>query len=315
MRRSNINCQFLHISIQKRMNWQTVSFDWNQARAFLVTAEEGTLSAAARALGLTQPTLGRQVAALEDELGVALFKRSGRSLALTSSGLELLEHFQAMGDAAGRISLAASGRSQAIEGQVSITASDGMSTYWLPPILKELRSIAPGLEVEVVAVNEVRNLRRREADIAIRHVRPEQPELIAKLVRETTGHFYAATSYIETHGRPKTLDDLNDAPFVGFDQTDRMIDVLNGLGLSLTKRNFKLTSANGVVGWEMVKHGLGIGLMVKELADMTPEVEQVLPELDPFPIPIWVVTHRELHTSRRIRLVFDLLADSFARGR
>ena len=312
MRGANINCQIMHIPIQKCMNWQTVSFDWNQARAFLVTAEEGTLSAAARALGLTQPTLGRQVAALEDELGVTLFRRSGRSLTLTPSGLELLEHFRAMGDAAGRISLAASGHSQAIEGQVSITASDGMSTYWLPPILKELRSIAPALEVEVVAVNEVRNLRRREADIAIRHVRPEQPELIAKLVRETTGHFYAATSYLETHGRPKTLDDLNNSPFVGFDQTDRMISVLNGFGLSLTKRNFKLTSANGVVGWEMVKHGLGIGLMVKELADMTPEVEQVLPELDPFPIPIWLVTHRELHTSRRIRLVFDLLADSFA---
>ena len=106
------------------MKWQTVSFDWNQARAFLVTVEEGSLTAAARALGLTQPTLGRQVAALEDSLGVTLFDRVGRSLRLTPSGLELLDHVRSMGDAAGRVSLTASGQSQTVEGQVCITASD-----------------------------------------------------------------------------------------------------------------------------------------------------------------------------------------------
>ena len=106
------------------MNWQSMSFDWNQARAFLATAEEGSLSAAARAIGQTQPTLSRQVAALEQDLGVTLFERIGRSLSLTQSGLELLDHFRAMGDAANRISLTASGQSQAIEGRVSITATD-----------------------------------------------------------------------------------------------------------------------------------------------------------------------------------------------
>ena len=110
------------------MEWQSVAFDWNQVRAFLVTAEEGSFSAAARALGLTQPTLGRQVAALEDYLGVTLFERLGRSLSLTQSGLELLDHVRAMGDAASRISLTASGQSQRIEGQVCITATDVLET-------------------------------------------------------------------------------------------------------------------------------------------------------------------------------------------
>ncbi|MEO1276348.1 MAG: LysR family transcriptional regulator, partial [Pseudomonadota bacterium] len=106
------------------MNWQRVAFDWNQAKAFLATAETGSLSAAARALGLSQPTLSRQVAALEADLGVALFERIGRSLSLTGPGLELVEHVRAMGEAAGRVSLVAAGRSDAIEGRVSISASD-----------------------------------------------------------------------------------------------------------------------------------------------------------------------------------------------
>ena len=294
------------------MNWQNVSFDWNQTRAFLVTAEEGSFSAAARALGLTQPTLGRQVAALEESLGVTLFERVGRSLSLTQSGLELLHHVRAMGEAASRVSLTASGQSQTIEGQVCITATDVMSTYFLPSVLKRLRDMAPGIEVEVVASNAVRDLTRREADIAIRHVRPEQPDLIAKLIRETSAHLYASTAYLNDQGRPSSASELSDAMFVGFGDPERALPMLNALGLSLTKRNFPLITDNGVVGWEFVKQGLGIGVTAKELAALTPGVECVLPDLDPIPVPIWLTTHRELHTSRRIRLVFDLLAEAFS---
>lgn len=294
------------------MNWQAVTFDWNQARAFLVTAEEGSLSAAARALGLTQPTLGRQVAALEEELGVILFDRVGRSLSLTQSGLELLDHVRTMGEAAGRVSVTASGQSQAIEGQVCITASDAMSAYFLPPVLKHIREIAPAIEIEVVASNALRDLRRREADIAIRHVRPEHPDLIAKLIRETSARLYASAAYLDAHGRPACANDLSDAAFIGFEQSGRLLAGLNERNMSLTKRNFKLVTDSGVAGWEMVKQGLGIGVMVEEIAAMTPEVECVLPELDPFQVPIWLATHRELHSSRRIRLVFDLLAEALA---
>lgn len=293
-----------------RMDWQSISFDWNQVRAFLVTAEEGSFSAASRALGLTQPTLGRQVSALEDRLGVILFERLGRSLSLTPSGLELLDHVRAMGDAASRLSLTASGQSQRIEGRVCITATDVVSMYLLPDALKRLREVAPGIEVEVVASNDVRDLRRREADIAIRHGRPEQPDLIAKLLRETSIHLYASSDYLDQHGRPTSPSDLSEAVFIGFDQSDRLLTRLNEIGLTLTKNNFKLISESGAVAWELVKQGLGIGLMVKEVGDRTAGVECVLPDLDPIMVPIWLVTHRELHTSRRIRLVFDLLAAS-----
>ena len=296
------------------MDWQSVTFDWNQVRAFLVTAEEGSFSAASRALGLTQPTLGRQVAALEDRLGVTLFERLGRSLSLTQSGLELLEHVRAMGDAAGRIALTASGQSQRIEGHVCITATDVLSMHLLPPALRRLRDMAPAIEVEVVASNEVRDLRRREADIAIRHARPEQPDLIAKLLRELSIRLYASTDYLDRLGRPGSPGDLVEAVFIGFDRSDRLLTRLKQMGLPLEKDNFRLTSENGAVAWEMVKHGLGIGVMAEDVADQTPGVECVLPDLDPIPVPVWLVTHRELHTSRRIRLVFDVLAETLGKG-
>ncbi|MEM8743511.1 MAG: LysR family transcriptional regulator [Pseudomonadota bacterium] len=291
------------------MNWNTVSFDWNQARAFLVTAEEGSLSAAARALGLTQPTLGRQVTALEESLGVTLFERVGRTLTLTQPGLELLDHVRGMGEAAGRFSLAASGQSQTIEGHVSLTATNMMATFHLPPVFKKIREMAPEIELEILASSEVRDLRRREADIAIRHGRPEHPELIAKLVGETTAHLYAATSHLDAVGRPKHPDDIANWDFIGFGDPMEYLPYLTDIGLPLTRENFKTTTNSGTVILALMRQGFGTSMLTKQDADMAPDIEQILPDLPPIPIPVWLVTHRELHTSRRIRLVFDLLAE------
>ena len=296
------------------MNWAAVSFDWNQARAFLATAEEGSLSAAARALGQTQPTLSRQVAALEQELGVTLFERVGRSLALTKSGIDLLDHFRAMGEAAGRVSLTAAGQAQAVEGHVSITATNWMATYHLPAVLARLREVAPGISVTVVASNDVRDLRRREADIAIRHARPEDPELIAKRIGEVSAHLYAAPAYLEKYGRPKTVADLADAHFVGFEHPERLLPLFESLGVALTPGHFMLTSASGTVILALVERGLGIAPLTADIAALWPGLERVLPDLEVATVPTWLVTHRELHTNRRIRLVYDLLADQLTPG-
>ncbi len=295
------------------MNWNAVSFDWNQARAFLATVEEGSLSAAARALEVTQPTLSRQVSALEAALDVVLFERVGKSLVLTPSGVELAGHVRAMFEAASQVSLTASGRSEAIDGKVRITASDIMSALLMPPVMAELRERAPLVEFEIVAANDIRDLQSREADIAIRHVRPEQPDLIAKLVSEATAHFYAATAYLQRRGRPETPEALRAHDFIGFGNNARMIEMLNPLGLNLGPENFRLGSESGVVSWEMAKSGLGIIVMSDEVAAQAPQMERVLPQMDPFVFPVWLTAHRELHTSRRIRLVFDLLA-TFLKG-
>lgn len=295
------------------MNWDTVSFDWNQARAFLVTAEEGSLSAAARSLRLTQPTLGRQVAALEESLGVTLFERVGRSLTLTQSGLDLLDHVRGMGEAAGRFSLAASGQSQTIEGHVRITATNIVATYHLPAVLKKLRVLAPEIIIDVVASNDVRDLTRREADIAIRHARPKDPDLIARLIGEDTAHLYASPEFLDRFGRPETLSDVSDADFIGIEESEGLLQFLNEHGLSLTRRNFKITSSSGTVIVALLQQGLGISVLTTDMVKHAPDLEQVLPDVfEPIPVPCWLVTHRELHTSRRIRLVFDLLAEELS---
>lgn len=300
--------------MHKCMNWQAINFDWNQVRSFLATAEEGSFSAAARVLDQTQPTVGRQVAALEQSLGITLFERVGKSLNLTTAGAELLVHVREMATVANKISLTATSQSQAVEGQVRITASDVMSTYQLPPILKQIRLAAPRLEIDVVAANDVRDIQRREADIAIRHVRPTQPDLIARLVAEATAHFYAATTYLDQVGRPKTESDLVKLDFVGFGDVDTMIGFLNPAGFAVTRKNFRIGSYSGVVSWELVLKGFGISVMSDEVAALTPGVERVLPGRDPFKFPVWLATHSELHTSRRIRLVFDVLADQLSTG-
>ncbi|MEP2532995.1 LysR family transcriptional regulator [Shimia sp.] len=295
------------------MDTSPAPFDWNHIRAFLATAEEGSLSAAARKLGLTQPTLGRQVAALEEDLGLLLFERVGRTLALTSAGAELLDHVRSMGAAADRVALVAMGQSQSIEGRVAITASDVYSAFLLPPALRELRIRAPRLTVDVVAANDIRDLMRREADIAIRHVRPEQPDLIARMVREATAHFYATPAYLDRAGRPETVSDLIRHDFVSFGDTQRMLDYLEPLGIHLTHDNFRVGSQSGLVAWELVLQGFGIAPMSDDVAANTLGLERVLPDLDPVVFPIWLTTHRELHTSARIRLVFDILADHLSK--
>lgn len=293
------------------MDWRSVNFDWNRARAFLVTAEEGSLSAAARALGMTQPTLGRQVAALEDELGVALFERVGRGLTLTTGGLELLDHVRPMAAAASRVSLAASGQSQTIEGSICITASEVISAFILPPILAELRRAHPGIEIKLVPTNAVRDLRKREADIAIRSGRPTDPNLIATRLRDTPARLYATRRYLQTIGNPTSVDELSRAEFIGFTDDDRFLDGLNAMGFKLTRKNIPIHTEHHMVLWELVKQGLGIGAIIEEVGDAEPLVERVLPSLAPIPVPAWLVAHRELHTSRRVRTVFDVLAKHF----
>lgn len=288
-------------------------FDWNRLRAFLVTAEEGSLSAAARILKLTQPTLGRQVAALEAELGVILFERVGRSLSLTRSGLDLLEHARAMGEAANRVSLAASGRVEAVEGEVSVAASDVTAAFLLPPMLARLRAAAPGISVNVVASNSLSDLLRREADIAIRHVEPQDGDLVVRRMPDMLARIYASRDLIARQGGPpRDAAALSAWPFIGFERSERFRLALNAEGLSLTPDSFPIVSENGVVAWHYVRTGLGVGVMVEAVARLAPEVECVLPDLPPFVVPVFLVTHRELHTSRRIRIVFDLITGLLA---
>lgn len=291
------------------MNWGAITFDWNHARALLATAEEGSFSAAARALGTTQPTIGRQVAALEEELGATLIQRLGRGVELTEAGLQLLEHVRSMSEAALRVSLTAAGRSRSLQGLVRVTASESICALLLAPALARVRREHPGIDVDLVATSAVSDLRRREADIAIRNFQPRDPELIARKVREERSWIYAAPEYLARLAPIRLLQDLESAQFLAFDRTSLMVDHLAGMGLRLGPQNFRLATGNHLVQWELCKRGLGICFMMEVVGDAEPGVVRVPGGLPPLPVPMWLTTHRAVHTSRRLRAVFDILVE------
>ena len=287
--------------------------DWNRVRAFLATAKAGSLSAGARELRLTQPTLSRQVAALELELGSMLFERIGKRLVLTEAGNNLLEHARVMGEAAVAMTVAASGRAQAIEGRVTVSATDAYAAYILPEIVERIRKEAPQVTVVIVSSNSFSDLQRREADIAIRHVRPAGDNLIAKLVHESGARFYASQSWIARNGHPGSVEHIAAADLVGYEDAVQFLEFLQGFGMRIEVDGLRILSESAVVVWEMVKRGLGVGLMSREIALRTDGVVDLFPEMKPLRFPVWLVTHRELRTSRRIRVVYDILAEELPR--
>lgn len=291
------------------MDWKTINFDWNRVRAFLITAEEGSLTAAARALGTTQPTLGRQVSALEDELGTVLFDRVGSKLILTDNGKNLLEHVRVMGEAAGHVSRLADGQSTEVQGKISISASEVYCAFLLPAVIEKLRRTEPGIDIEVVADNKPSDLSRREADIAIRNFRPVEEDLIARKIGDDLGYLYATPDYLASIGNPSDMSDYSKASFIGFADPEAIIEWLGNAGMPLTIKNFPITTESYLVHWEFVKQGLGIGIMPHAIGDAEPTVVRACEALAPFEFPVWLVSHRELRTSRRVRIVFDLLAD------
>jgi len=295
--------------MHKRMDWQAVKFDWNRARAFLVTAEEGSLSAAARALGMAQPTLGRQVDALEQELGVVLFERFGRGLQLTPAGHELIAHVREMADAASRFSMSAYAQNEAMEGSVTISASDLYAGTLLPPIVQELRQSEPRITIEIISDNSAADLMRREADIAIRNFRPTEPDLVARRLREAAARFYGSPGYIASLGPLSGPLDLTRADLIAPQETETFIGALNQIGIPVSKSNVRLNCSSYMAMWAMAKRGLGLAMIDERVGDADPEMTRALKDHAAFAFPVWLVAHREIHRSRRLRFVFDFLAE------
>lgn len=302
---------YLCINASVVMDYKFINFDWNRAKAFLVTAEMGSYSAAAKALRLTQSTLGRQVQALEDELGVVLFERAGKGIQITPIGLDLIENVKAMAEGASRLSMAAMGQSEELEGTVTISASEANSAFLLPPVIKKIRSLAPGIIIEIVAKNESSDLRKREADIAVRNFLPKQPDLIMKKVPDAVGNFYATKEFIKKHGPFKSKKDLAKASFVSIGDVSMYIEGLKNFGINLSKENFPVLTESHFVHWNLVKQGLAIGIMPHVVGDRDKSVQRVLPGFKGISYSTWIVSHRELKTNRRIRFVFDQLVEYF----
>lgn len=287
----------------------TAEPDWSLWRSFAAVVEHGSLSAAGRALGLSQPTLGRHVEALEAALGVGLFERTLAGLKPTDTALKLFEPVAGAQRALSEAALMAEGSSAALAGSVRLTASTVMSHYVLPPLLGELRRSFPGIALELVPSDSVENLLLREADIAVRMFRPTQLELIARKLGEIPVVACAHESYLARRGAPRSTDELLAHDLVGFDRSDLIIATARGMGFALKRADFVLRTDSQTAMWELLKAGLGIGFAQAGLVREAPGMQVVLPDIAVPPLEVWLATHRELFTSRRIRAIYDRLGE------
>jgi DNA-binding transcriptional LysR family regulator len=283
--------------------------DWAKLQSFVAVAEHGSLSAAARAAGASQPTLSRHISTLEEEIGLRLFDRTSEGLTLTAAGAEIYANAQSMTEAANQIGLIASGRSQEVRGTVRLSVSDTVAYLVIPPMLAALRRAEPQISIELVASNETHNLLKREADIAVRMFRPTQNDVITRKVGVLNMGFFASTAYLDQRGRPQRLQDALAHDFIGFDTNDSLIHGFRDRGLPVDRNFFPIRTDAFFTHLALVKSGCGIGILHADSARATPGIEQVLPEA---PIPgleFWLTAHVELRTSPRIRRVYDFLAD------
>ncbi|MEO8152518.1 MAG: LysR family transcriptional regulator [Rhizobacter sp.] len=294
------------------MNTKTtlVEPDWSLLRAFLAVAETGSLSRAALELGSSQPTLSRQMSELETQIGHALFERTRRGVQLTEAGQALRLPAQRMREHAREWSLAAAGRATSLAGTVRITASEMVSAYLLPSVLRDLRTAHPEIQIELVPSDKVENLLEREADIALRMIRPTQTTLVARKVADLPMHAYAHRDYIKAHGKP-TMANFHAHQWVGFDRSDQMLRGFHAAGYtSVTREFFGFRCDNQIVAWRAACAGIGIGVGMERVAKQTPEMTHILPEIEIPPLQMWITAHRELRGTPRLKLIFEALVEA-----
>lgn len=287
--------------------------DWERQRAFLAVIDTGSLSAAARQLCAAQPTVRRRVEDLEAQLGVALFTRSPSGLTPTPLARELAQHARAMAIAAASLARAASAEADAASGAVRITASEVVGMEVLPPILADLREAHPGLVFELALTNRSEDLLRREADIAVRMVRPTQEALLAKRVGNITLGMHAHKRLLDAWGRPASLDEARRLPLIGYETETIGVRAIKALGLDLRPDELTFRTDNDVAQLAAIRAGLGLGICQVGLAARDPMLERVLPEVFSFDLETFVVTHEDLKDVRRVRLVFDALVTGLTR--
>ena len=281
---------------------------WELYRSFLAVMRQASLSGAARRLGLTQPTIGRHVQALEAALGVKLFTRSPGGLEPTQAALGLVPHAEAMASAAEALVRAASGEAQEERGTVRLTASEIIGAEVLPPMLARFRAEHPRIVLELALTNRTEDLLRREADIAVRMARPLQQALVARRIGPVGIGLYAHRRYVAARGQPRSIDELAQHQLIGFDRDATSWRSLGATPLAATRETFSFRSDSDLAQLAALRAGLGIGGVQHAIAARERALMPVLARALGFSLEMWLVTHEDLRASRRVRLVFDHLA-------
>ncbi len=289
------------------------NMDWSILRDFIAVAETGGLSQAARKLRISQPTLSRRIAALEEQLKAQLFQRTPRGLLLTDAGEHVLAGARRVEEEALAIERQAEAAQQTLTGTVRISVTEGVGALWLPKHLAAFHIKYPGVCVEILVDNRAANLVRREADIAVRLFRPDQPDLIARHVGEMVMGLYASKDYLARHGVPTEVAHLRSHFLVGFDEgmVQRNKDVQR-LERCFTPEKIVHRSSSFVGQASATLAGIGIGIHDCVLADAEPKLQRIMPETFDHRMEIWLVTHADMRRSARIRAVYDFLAEILA---
>lgn len=284
--------------------------EWDLFQSLEAVLQAGSLSGAARLRGLTQPTLGRHIEALERRLGGPLFVRSPRGLMPTELALDLRPHLQEMAAAAGAALREGRQGAAALEGAVRLTASEVIGGEVLPSVLARFRHQHPGISVELMLSNETQDLLRREADVAVRMAPPTQSALIVRKVGEVPLQFHATAEYLAANGRPQRLAELADHTLIGFDSPRRLAQ-MPGVDLPLTRDMFAFRSDSDLAQLAAIRAGFGIGVCQTPLGRRY-GLERVLPEHTVYRLGVWIVMHEDLKASRRMRAMFDHLVDGLS---
>jgi DNA-binding transcriptional LysR family regulator len=288
---------------------QTTSWDW--IKSFVAVAEQGSVLAAAQYLRTNPATVSRQIAALEKSLGMELFVRSRQGMQPTLPAMQFLEPARAMHLAMHKLSLGAAAKDEQVQGVVRISVSVSLAHFVLPELLDVFRSQHSGVRFEITATDSVSNLTKREADIAIRLMQPEQQDLIAKRVGNLSTGLYASQRYLSRHGNPKMESvSLSQHDFVDVAPQNPLRAGFAKAGFSQVAERIICTTTDHASAWQMVRSGIGVGSGLAIVAERDSQIMPVLLEASLPKFPVWLVTHRELKTQARLRLVMDYLAQT-----
>lgn len=291
------------------MNNTLASLDWSLIPAFIAVAETGSLSAAARQLGSSQPTVGRQIQQIEAALGLSLFTRHPKGFTLNQAGQSVLPAAKAMHRAAGDLALAAAGRDANLRGTVRITASQVVSHYILPRTIARMRRDLPEIAIELVPTDSEENLLFREADIAVRMFQSTQLDVVTRKIGVLKLSLCATRDYLDRRGRPQTPDDIMDHDFVGYDRSDLILRGMRAAGWQVSRDWFTTRCDDQPTYIELVRAGCGIGVVQRGILASDPEIEMLELGLDLPTLPIWLAAPQSTRHSPRIARVWDALID------
>nr|WP_250810767.1 LysR family transcriptional regulator [Neorhizobium tomejilense] len=287
---------------------------WDFYRTFLAVLRLGSLSAAARDLGLTQPTVGRHIDALEQALGYQLFTRSQQGLLPTEPALAMKPYAENLAITTAAMLRLASGEIGAVKGTVRISASEVIGVEILPPILASLQDQHPGLELELSLSDSLEDLLRRESDIAVRMTSPVQDALVTRHIGDIPLGLFAHRRYLDRHGVPQSPDDLAAHRLIGFDRRTAFVraaaDRIRATSPAfpdIENIRWSYKADNNLAQLAAIRGAVGIGICQVGIARRDPDLVRVLPDVFELPLDTWVAMHENLKSSPRWRVTFDAL--------